>query len=390
MWPLGILLLIFAQAVQAQSCNDSQTSSGTPPTATPPTGAPPTSTAPHDVFTTSDGIRFRVETVATSLQIPWSLNFAPDGRLFVTERAGRVRIFNAALTSSSTALTVDDTFAEGEAGVLGLALDPDFSQSRFVYIYYTARAAGSPVNRVVRYREVGGQLAERAVLLDGIPAATIHDGGRLRFGPDGLLYITAGDANTPARAQDVAVLSGKILRINRDGTTPRGNPFGSPVFSIGHRNPQGLDWSPSGTVLWSDEHGQIGNDEINVVDSGADYGWPAIEGSESRTGMRTPLTSYSPSVAPSGGSFYRGSRFRGFADDLFVATLRGEHLIRIRQDATGRRIGGQERLLDGRFGRLRDVIMGPDELLYFCTNNRDGRGTPEAGDDRILRLVPAS
>jgi glucose/arabinose dehydrogenase len=317
--------------------------------------------------------------------------FAPDGRLFVSERIGRVRIFDAALRSSSIALTVGDVFAQGEAGLLGLALDPDFSKTPFVYLYYTARAGAGAVNRIVRYREAGNQLTERVVLLDGIPGNTIHNGGRLRFGPDNLLYITTGDAGAPLLAQDLGSLAGKILRLNRDGTTPRGNAFSSPVYSWGHRNPQGLDWHPVTGDLWATEHGNTANDEVNVVQSGANYGWPRIEAAQTMTGMETPVTFYNPTVAPSGAAFYRGQRFPQFANNLFVATLRGTLLLRLRIDpASPRRLIGQERLLEGQFGRIRDVVTGPDGYLYFCTNNRDGRGTPTSDDDRIARLVPAS
>jgi glucose/arabinose dehydrogenase len=358
----------------------------------PSPGNPPSTPAPSpvgDVFTTDDGVRFRVEVVASNLQIPWSLAFAPDGRLFVTERAGRVRILNVAAATSEIALTLDDVFAQGEAGVLGLTLDPEFSSNRFVYLYYTARLGSGAANRVVRYREVGGRLGEAAVLLDNIPANTIHDGGRLRFGPDGLLYITTGDAATTSRAQDAASLAGKILRLNRDGTTPRDNPFASPIYSYGHRNPQGLDWHPANGSLWASEHGNSGNDEVNVIDAGANYGWPSIEGSQAIPNMRAPIVFYSPAIAPSGTSFYRGSRFPAFANDLFVATLRGVHILRLRVDASSPRVVAQERLLNDRFGRIRDVIVGQDGLIYFCTSNRDGRGTPVTADDRIARLVPA-
>src|SRR5437773_714574 len=290
----------------------------------------PTDSSLAQVFTTADGVRFRVEVVVTGLEIPWSIVFAPDGRLFVTERPGRVRIIDTAARTSAIALTLDDVFAQGEAGVLGLALDPAFASNRLVYIYYTARTSGGAVNRVVRVREAGGRLAEQVVLLDNIPANTIHDGGRLRFGPDGLLYITTGDAASEELAQDVASLAGKILRINPDGTTPRGNSFSSPVYSYGHRNPQGLDWSPASGDLWGSEHGNIGNDEINVIDNGANYGWPRIEAAATLPGMRTPITFFNPALAPSGASFYRGQRFPQFVNDLFVTTLRGTLLLRFR------------------------------------------------------------
>lgn len=379
----GVLLLVVAvQSADTRGCSPRSPTPTVPATPAPNTPA-------TDIFTTEDGVRFAASTVATNLEIPWSMAFAPDGRLFVTERPGRVRILDLASRSSELALTLEDVFTEGEAGLLGIALDPDFAQSRFVYLYYSARLpTGGRVNRVVRYREVASRLGERAMLLDDIPAGQIHDGGRLRFGPDGLLYITAGDAANSALAQDLGSLAGKILRIARDGTTPRDNPFPSPIYSYGHRNPQGFDWNPLTGDLWASEHGNTGNDEINVVDAGANYGWPRIEANQSMAGMRTPVTFFNPAIAPSGASFYRGQLFPRFANNLFVGTLRGTHLLRLTLDASARRVVTQEQLLAGRFGRLRDVIAGPDGYVYFCTNNRDGRGSPISTDDRIVRLVP--
>ncbi len=375
---LGVVLLIAtADTLTTQACSRP----GTPITPTPP--------AQTEVFTTQDGVRFVVETPVTALDVPWSMAMASDGRVFVTERAGHVRILNLSTLTSELALTLDGVFTQGEAGLLGVALDPGFAASRFVYLYYTAATAVGPVNRLVRYREVSSRLTEQVVLLDNVPAAQIHDGGRLRFGPDGLLYITTGDASNPSLAQDLASYAGKILRLDKDGSSPRENPFSSPVFSYGHRNPQGLDWHPSTGGLWASEHGPTGNDEINAIRAGADYGWPRIEGAATLPGMESPVTFFNPAIAPSGASFYRGTRFPQFADNLFVATLRGTHLLRLRIDPATRRIVSQERLLEGRFGRLRDVQAGPDGALYVLTNNRDGRGSPIATDDRLLRIVPA-
>lgn len=370
---------VFAQTVQTRAC---QTPDSPPPDSTPS----PSPLPPSQIFSTRDGVRFQVETVLTGLEIPWSLAFAPDGRLFVTERPGRVRIVDMSTFTSEVALTLN-VYAQGEAGLLGLALDPAFAQNSFVYLYYSTPSGGGAVNRIERYREVGGRLGERAVLLDGIPASTIHDGGRLKFGPDGFLYATAGDASNTDLAQDVASLAGKVLRMTSTGTSAPDNRFSSPVLSYGHRNPQGIDWHPITGDLWEAEHGPSGNDEINVIQSGANYGWPVIQGSASGAGMQTPIVFYSSTIAPSGIAFYRGSRIPQFANNLFVAALRGTHLTRATTD--GRRIVTQERLLDGTYGRLRDVVSGPDGYLYFCTNNRDGRGNPMSGDDRILRIVPA-
>lgn len=375
-----IALVLAAEFAEAPACR-----ADSPPTTTPSPGTP---SASGEVFTTRDGVQFRVETVLSGLEIPWSMAFAPDGRLFVTERPGRVRVVSLASSTSELALTLADVNAQGEGGLLGLALDPGFEQNRFVYLYYTAAVPGrAAVNRIVRHREVGGRLGEAVVLLDGIPASNIHDGGRIRFGPDGLLYATAGDAANTSLAQDVGSLAGKFLRITPQGATPAGNRFSSPVYTYGHRNPQGFDWHPTTGHLWASEHGATGNDEVNLIQSGLNYGWPVIQGSATQAGMETPAAFFSPAIAPSGASFYRGQRFPQFEGNLFVATLRGTHLLRLTIDARSQRIDAQERLLDGTFGRLRDVISGPDGYLYLCTNNRDGRGSPQQEDDRILRIV---
>jgi glucose/arabinose dehydrogenase len=372
----ALVLALVTQTVTTQACRDDNPDNST-------------TTTPGDPFTTRDGAKFRVDTVLNNLDgVPWSLEFAPDGRLFVSERVGRVLIVNVTAGTYDVALVMDGVFASGEAGLLGLALDPGFAQNHLVYLYYSAATSTTTaVNRIVRYRESGSQLIERVLLLDNIPAGGIHDGGRLKFGPDGLLYATTGDAASQGQAQDVSSLAGKILRLNRDGTAAAGNRFSSLVFSYGHRNPQGIDWHPTTGTMWSSEHGNVGNDEINTIASGLNFGWPRIEGNDTFPGMEIPITFFNPSIAPSGAAFYRGNRIPQFTNNLFVGTLRGTHLLRLTLDDAGRRITGQERLLEGTFGRLRDVTMGPDGNLYVATNNRDGRGTPATGDDRILRIA---
>ena len=377
MMPRVALVLVVVGPVGQRACD-----------ATPPSGPSP----PEEVFETVDGVRFRVEVVATDLEIPWSLAFAPDGRLFFTERSGRVRIIENGSLLAEPALTLNDVFAHSEAGLLGLALHPHFDENGHVYLVYTVDRPGqTPLNRVMRYRELAGSLAEGVVIFDAPLGNTLHDGARLRFGPDGKLYLTMGDALDLSLPQDLASSNGKIFRLEDDGRTPADNPFGSPVYSYGHRNPQGLDWHPITGDLWGTEHGATGNDEINLIQPGRNYGWPVIQGAQTMPGMEAPVRFFTPAVAPSGASFYSGSAFPAFEQNFFFATLAGNHLRRVTLDPQNpRRILGDEAILIGRFGRIRDVVPGPDGALYFSTSNRDGRGTASADDDRIARLVPAS
>jgi glucose/arabinose dehydrogenase len=340
----------------------------------------------------------RVEVVAQGLQIPWAIDFAPDGRIFVTERPGRIRVVREGVLQPEPWAQLPVAH-EGEGGLLGLALDPNFAQNGFVYVYYTYREGNRLWNRVVRLVERDGRGADPVVLLDRIPGSTIHDGGRIKFGPDGKLYITTGDANNPPLAQDVTSLAGKILRLNPDGTIPEDNPFSaSPVWSYGHRNPQGLAWHPVTGALFSTEHGPSGvppnccHDEVNVIEPGRNYGWPRVFGIARDARFVDPiLESGMDTWAPSGATFYAGDRLpEPWRGRLLFAALRGQHLHRVTlQQPDFRRVEHTEKLFVGAFGRLRDVVQGPDGFLYVTTSNRDGRGLPRAGDDRLLRIVPA-
>jgi aldose sugar dehydrogenase len=333
--------------------------------------------------------RPRVEVVAGNLVAPWALDFAPDGRLFVTERPGRIRVVvNGQLLPAPVATL--PVAATGEAGLMGLALDPDFQSNGHLYVMYTyGTAGGGLANRISRLTVQGNQAAGEVVLLEGIPGATIHDGGRLKFGPDGKLWATTGDAAQPPLSQNMNSLAGKILRLNPDGSVPADNPFpGSPVYSLGHRNPQGLAFQPGTGQLFSTEHGPVGEDEVNVITAGGNYGWPTVAGVGGDPRFIDPIVAYTPSVAPAGATFYSGDRLFAWNGNLFFATLAGQHLHRLELGGPdGRQVVGSERLYQGQYGRLRDVVQGPDGYLYFTTSNRDGRGDPAAQDDRILRIV---
>ncbi len=342
-------------------------------------------------------VSFRVETVVGNLQVPWSMVWAPDGRMLFTERVGRVRIYESGKLQPQPLFTVPGVEPTGESGLMSIALHPEFSSNRLLYLSYAYKGDGQRV-RVVRYRETPNGLAEPKVIIDNIPAAQFHAGCRLRFGPDGKLYITTGDATERAVAQQLDSLAGKTLRLNDDGTVPSDNPFvGQPntrpeVWSYGHRNAQGLDWQPGTNLMFQTEHGPSGfdgpggGDEVNIVEKGKNYGWPVIHHTQTHPGMEAPLLEYTPACAPASATFYRGAVFPQFRGSLFFGCLRGVRIIRVELD--GRRVVSQENLLAGKYGRIREVAEGPDGYLYFSTSNRDGRGSPAADDDRIIRLVP--
>ena len=333
-----------------------------------------------------------VETVAENLNIPWSIDWISDKTMLFTERNGHLRIIEDGQLLKEPLLSVNVGGVEG--GLLGIAVDPNYDENKYIYLYYTYNEFLSITNKLVRYQLSDGQIIEDKVLLDGIPGGPFHDGGRIKFGPDGKLYITTGEAGNPALSQDLNSLGGKILRINSDGTNPKDNPWKeSPIYSIGHRNPQGIDWDSSGNLV-ATEHGPSGwrgvaHDEVNVIIPGTNYGWPDIIGDETAEGLQNPILHTGDETwAPSGAEFYYGDKIPQWTGKFFVATLRGNHLHMIDFDLQNNRVISHEKLFQDEFGRLRDVRTGPDGFLYILTSNQDGRGSPDANDDRILRIVP--
>jgi glucose/arabinose dehydrogenase len=346
---------------------------------------------------------FRVEEVVTGLEVPWAIAFAPDGRMFITERPGRLRVVENGRLRAAPLAVLSDVESSSETGLMGLALHPQFAENHLLYLSYAYSNKGKRV-RVVRFRETGDALTDRKLIIEDIPAARFHAGCRLRFGPDGKLYITTGDATARKKAQRLDTLNGKILRLNDDGTVPSDNPFVGragvrpEIWTYGHRNSQGLDWQPETNLLFETEHGPSlidgfsfvlrneGGDEVNIVERGKNYGWPVIHHRQTRAGMETPLLEYTPAMAPAGATFYRGSTFPQFRNNFFFACLRGKSIIRVVLD--GKRVVSQERLFQNEYGRIRDVAEGPDGAIYFATSNRDGRGSPAKTDDAVLRIVP--
>ncbi len=329
----------------------------------------------------------RASIVAENLEVPWAIAFLPDKRILVTERPGRVRIIDKNGNLEYTPLLEIAVVKkiQGEGGLHGITIDPDFEKNKFVYLYYTYENQGNrSLNRVSRYLFEEGRLTGEKIIVDQIPGALFHDGGRIKFGPDELLYITTGDAQEPSLAQNRNSLAGKILRVTPDGKAAPGNPFGTLVYSYGHRNPQGITWDDEGN-LWETEHGQSAYDELNRIEIGGNYAWPHIQKCSPGTTERPPIPnpknptacSESDTWAPGGSAYLDGS--------VYFTGLRGKSLYQaviLGNTATIKTHFNNE------FGRIRDVILGPDNMLYITTSNLDGRGNPGSNDDKIIRINP--
>ncbi|MGH9945798.1 MAG: PQQ-dependent sugar dehydrogenase [Pyrinomonadaceae bacterium] len=354
----------------------------------------------NQVFSDSNGaVRFRVETIANDLEVPWGFAWLPTGEMLVTERPGRVRMIVGKTLKKEPVFVVPDVEPSGESGLMDISIHPNFAKNNFVYLAYSYNADGKRV-KVVRYVYSDGKFTDPKIIIDNVPGAPNHAGMRARFGPDLKLYITTGDSTEMKLAQDNNSLAGKTLRLNDDGTVPKDNPFVGKagyrpeIWSTGHRNAQGITWQRGSGLMFQSEHGPSGfegkgggGDEVNIVERGKNYGWPTISHREQKPGLVSPLLEYSPACAPASATFYNGDVFPDLKGNLLIGCLRGVRIIRVALG--GREVLGQENLLEGKVGRIREVAEGPDGLIYFSTSNRDGRGKPAIGDDRIMRLVPA-
>jgi glucose/arabinose dehydrogenase len=339
-------------------------------------------------------VNVRLEEVVTGLDVPWGIAFLPNRDMLVSERSGRVRLVQNGTLRPQAVATVNVS-DQGEGGLLGIATHPDFVSNRFFYVYFTANANGSVVNRVERWRLSENSLSATRdrIIIDGIPVAQFHNGGRIRFGPDGMLYIGTGDARSPGLSQDVKSLAGKILRLTPEGQVPADNPFpGSPVYISGIRNTQGFDWvNPS--TLWVSDHGpsgdlgRSGHDEVSIAQAGDNLGWPTIYRCESQQGLVTPAIVWQQALPPGGAAIYTGDAIPEWKGSLIVAALRAEQLQRVVIDPQSNQVQLNEVYFQGQQGRLREAIMGPDGELYVTTSNCDGRGSCPPEQDKILRVT---
>jgi len=349
---------------------------------------------------TSGDTRFRVETVASGLEVPWAFAWLPNGDMLFTERRGRVRIIEGGKLRAEPVFVVPDVEPTGESGLMDITLHPNFSSNNFIYLSYAYNKDGKR-DRVVRYTYAGGKFTDPKTIIEDIPAAQFHAGMRCRFGPDGKLYVSDGDSTKWDLAQQMDSLAGKILRLNDDGSVPQDNPFigkqgaRPEIWAFGVRNPQGLAWQPGSNLLFETEHGPSGfegkgggGDEVNIIEKGKNYGWPVIHHQMTQAGMESPLLEYSPACAPASAMFYTGSVFKELSGNFFFGCLAGKRIIRVVLD--GRKVVSQENLFSDTYGRIREMEQGPDGYIYFSTSNRDGRGSPTSDDDRIMRLVRAN
>lgn len=330
---------------------------------------------------------YKIEVIAENLYVPWAIALGEQGNLYFTERSGSIRVIKDGKLQKQPLINFSPPFvSQGEGGLLGIALDPNFSKNHYMYVMHSYEEGGQIYNRIVRLIENNDRASIDRVLLDRIPGGRIHNGGRIKIGPDQKLYITSGDAGNSALAQDISSTAGKILRIELDGSIPNDNPIrNSPVYSLGHRNPQGLAWN-SENILYESEHGQFAHDEINIIKPGANYGWPIVQGNEESTKIivEKPLVqSGEDTWAPSGITFVNNGPWKG---RLLVSTLRGQQLLNISLNSEGTTVNSIESWLKNEYGRLREVIEGNNGELYITTSNRDGRGSPVATDDRIIKL----
>ncbi len=326
-----------------------------------------------------DSLEFEAEVLQENLNIPWEIRYLHDeDDWLITQRSGELLSLNHGQVA-----VIDETAHIGEGGLLGMALDPDFNTNRYLYLYVTTDDGGQLINRILRYTYEDQALSERTMILDQIPGDSIHNGGRIAFGPDNLLYITTGDARDPDLSQQEESLAGKILRIAPDGSIPDDNPFpGSPVYSIGHRNPQGISWHPDTGDLYSSEHGPTRMDEVNLILPGRNYGWPIVTCDEAPTDYEDPVTCYSDfTLAPSGTTFYQPDFIEG--THLLVSGLRGNQVRRIELDDEGGVVTEEELFTE--WGRIR-AVHEMDGDIYLITSNHSGPGSPGPEDDRFIRL----
>jgi glucose/arabinose dehydrogenase len=339
------------------------------------------------------------QSVATNLDTPWEIVWGPDDHIWFTEREGRVSRLNPETGDRQVLLTIDEVHEQGESGLLGMALHPNFEQTPWVYLVYNYLSGSSIQERLVRYTFLQESLKSPRVLFDGIEGSSIHNGSRIVIDSLNRLYFTTGDASEASIAQDLNSVNGKILRMNLDGSLPDDNPYqDSYVWTYGHRNPQGLVFSPGG-ILYSSEHGPASDDEVNIIEKGRNYGWPDVmgycdEAAEtdfcSQNNVKEPIAAWTPTLAVAGIDFYNHEAIPEWNNSILMTTLKESELVQLKLSEDGQEVVEENRWFDEWWGRLRDVCIADDGRVFIAVSNRDGRGDPAPGDDRIVEISPAT
>lgn len=327
--------------------------------------------------------------LTSNLRMPWEILWGPDDQIWMTERGGRISRVNPSTGAVSPLLTINDAVEQGEGGLLGMTLHPDFNSTPQVFVAYNYNNGGYK-EKIVRYDYSNGSLSNAVIILDNINAAGTHNGCRLAFGPDKKLYISTGDAQNTNDPQNNNSLNGKILRINTDGSIPADNPIaGNPVWSIGHRNAQGLVWHNN--ILYSSEHGPNNDDEVNIIQKGRNYGWPTVQGFCNTNAEQTfctannvvePLQAWTPTIATCGIDFYNHDRIPQWKNSLLMCTLKNSSLYQLQLSAAGNTIANTATFIANKYGRLRDVCISPEGKVYVCTSN--------ATNDKIIEIDAAT
>ena len=343
----------------------------------------------------------QTKVIAANLDTPWEILWGPDNFIWFTERSGKISRLNPGSGEVSEVIQIADAREVGEGGLLGMVLDPDFLSNSFLYVGYNYYATGNQYSeKIVRftYDQSSGKAANPLILFDNISGANNHNGCRLVISPDKKLIFTTGDSQNTSSSQDLTSFNGKTLRINTDGTIPVDNPFsGSPVWSWGHRNPQGLAFSPDGEILYSSEHGPSNDDEINIIKKGRNYGWPTVQGFCNLSNeisfcnaniVAEPIFAWTPTLAVAGMEFYNADLIPEWNNSLLVTSLKASRITQLLLNESGTEVIKTTDFFTVTFGRLRDICISPDGKVYVAVSNRDGRGNPKADDDKIIEISP--
>lgn len=348
--------------------------------------------------TRGENLQIDTANILTGLHVPWEILWGPDDHIWLTERSGIVSRVNPDNRQKITLLNIDVT-EQGESGLLGMALHPQFPEIPFVYLVYNYSESNTIKERLVRYTYASDQLSNEEILINDIQGNTYHVGSRLRFGPDGKLYMTTGDAGETSLSQNLNSLNGKLLRINDDGSIPDDNPIsGSYVFAWGLRNSQGLDFADNG-MIYSSEHGPNSDDEMNILEEGRNFGWPDVNGPCNtpaeiefcnENNVREPIQDWTPTLAVAGNAYYNHNTFPEWTHSIILTSLKAGKLLVLHLNEAGDSVTNTTTVYDNELGRLRDVCVSDNGRVFISTSNRDGRGTPKPGDDKIIELKPAN